>query len=76
MFCANTGDADERMVLITPGRLTAGENALAAYVDSAEELNDIVFAWEGKPGEIELYYDMATEHLLVARKEPEGTNTV
>ena len=58
-----------------PERLTAGENALAAYVDSAEELKDIVFVREGKPGEIELYYDMATEHLLVARKEPEGAIT-
>ena len=47
------------------GALRAGENALAGYVDAAEELSSIVYVREGKPGELNLYYDMATEHLMI-----------
>ena len=52
--------------------LTEGENALPSYIDFAEELDQIVFVCEEKPGEINLYYDMATEHLLVTRKGTGG----
>ena len=42
-----------------------GENALPAYIDHAEELGGIVRVLEGKPGELNLYYDMASEHLMI-----------
>ena len=50
--------------------LRAGENALANYIDDAEELRGIVFVRESKPGELTLYYDIATEHLLITRNTP------
>ena len=45
--------------------LRAGGNALADFVDSPEELDGIVYVREEKPGGMNLYYDMATEHLLI-----------
>ncbi len=61
----------ESTLHFSPEDLTAGENALRAYVDAAEELENIVYVREGNSGEIKLYYDMATEHLLITREEPE-----
>ena len=62
----------ESTLQFAPELLTEGENALPSYIDFAEELDQIVFVCEEKPGEINLYYDMATEHLLVTRKGTGG----
>ena len=48
--------------------LRGGENALPDYVDAAEALCGIVHVREGKPGELNLYYDMASERLLITEK--------
>ncbi len=45
--------------------LRCGENALSDYVDNAEELEGIVRVFEGEQGDMDLFYDMATEHLLI-----------
>ena len=62
----------ESTLQFAPELLTEGENALPSYIDFAEELDQIVFVCEEKTGEINLYYDMATEHLLVTRKGTGG----
>ena len=56
----------ESTLCFRPERLRAGENALADYVDSPEGLEEIVYVREGSGREMKLYYDMATEHLLIA----------
>ncbi len=48
-----------------PEWLMEGENAISKYFDQGEELEQIVFVKEAKPGNVNLYYDVAEEHLLI-----------
>ena len=48
--------------------LRSGKNALPDYIADAAALDGVVRVREGKPGEMNLYYDMATEHLLITQK--------
>ena len=50
-----------------PDLLSVGENALYKYTDSAKELESILFVNEANDGIIQLYYDMATEHLMITK---------
>ena len=51
--------------------LRAGENALPGYTDAADALGGIIHVREGKPGELMLYYDMASERLLITQSGAE-----
>ncbi len=57
----------------SPEILVRYENALPNYVDHAEDLKHVVRVWEPSPGSVMLYYDMATEHLLVSVTENSGS---
>ena len=48
-----------------PERLMEGENAIGKYFDQGEELKDIVYVKESEPGCVNLYYDVAEEHLMI-----------
>ena len=48
-----------------PEALTAGRNALADYVEAPQELERIVYVCDGAAQGLKLYYDMASEHLLI-----------
>ena len=48
-----------------PEALTKRENRLADYTDLASELKDVVHVCDTAGGGVMLYYDMATEHLLL-----------
>jgi hypothetical protein len=49
-----------------PEMLKEGPNAVGLFADDADGLRDIVFIKEASDAAFRLYYDMATEHLLIA----------
>ena len=55
-------------IRFAPGKLTARENRLADYSDLAPELADVVHVCDTAGSGVMLYYDMATEHLLLAEE--------
>ena len=55
----------------SPEILSRYENTLEKYTDHAEMLKDVIRVCEPPTGSMMLYYDMATEHLLI----PEQKNT-
>ena len=52
-----------------PEKLKALPNHLGDYLDNAEEFEDIVRVCRPADDELTLYYDMATEHLLISMDE-------
>lgn len=50
-----------------PELMTTGVNAIDRYADNADELRDVVFIKELPEDAFKLYYDMSSEHLLIAR---------
>ena len=62
----------ESTLHFAPEYLLAGKNALADYLDCAEALQNVVHVCERGQDELNLYYDMATEHLLVTQKKAAG----
>ena len=57
----------ESTLRFAPEKLTARDNRLADYTDLAPELSDIVHVCD-TAGSVTLYYDMATEHLLLTEE--------
>jgi hypothetical protein len=53
-----------------PEKLTALPNCLAEFTDAADELSDIIHVCRPAPGTAALYYDMASEHLLITAGAP------
>ena len=51
-------------IRFAPDRITRRENRLADYTELAGELKDVVYVVD-TAGSVRLYYDMATEHLLL-----------
>ena len=49
-----------------PEMLKEGPNAVGLFADNADGLRDIVFIRAASDAAFRLYYDMATEHLLIA----------
>ena len=48
-----------------PEILTVERNTLSEYIDSPQELENIVYVCDGAAKGLKLYYDMAEEHLLI-----------
>ena len=55
-------------VQFAPERITCRENRLADFTEAAEELKDVVHVADTSGGTLMLYYDMATEHLLLTEE--------
>ena len=55
-----------------PELMTAGVNAIDRFTDNADDLRDIVFIKELQEDVFRLYYDMSSEHLLIARGSVSG----
>ncbi len=58
----------ESTVRFAPEKLTARENRLADYSELAPELSDVIHVCDTADSGVMLYYDMATEHLLLVEE--------
>ncbi len=58
---------DDTTLSFEPGDLRSMKNALSKYFRPVKKLKNIVHVYEADPNEIMLYYDMASEHLLIAK---------
>jgi len=55
-------------VRFRPEGITGRENRLRDYSELGAELENVVHVWEASGSGVTLYYDMATEHLLLTEE--------
>ena len=58
---------DDTTLSFAPDDLRAVRNSLPDYVGGEGKLQSVVYVYDVAPGALMMYYDMSSEHLLIAK---------
>ena len=67
--------SDDSTRAFDPAFFRSNRNSLTKYYSPAKKLKDIVYVYEAAPNEIMLYYDMASERLLIAKPKQKAASS-